>query len=135
NLNTVTVNGIQLPSTTTDRTTGIGIVSSNMLSGIEVAKTVTPAMDANSIGGNVNLRLREAPEGFHYDALLQGNYNTQDHTTDNYQTWVSASNRFFGNRLGAFLQGNARRSNGGGDIATAQWQTLPQADEVAGLRP
>ena len=135
NLNTVTINGIQLPSTTTDRTTGLGIVSSNMLSGIEVAKTVTPAMDANSIGGNVNLRLREAPDGLHYDALLQGNYNTQDRTADNFQTWASASSRFFDNRFGVFVQGNARRFNGGGDIATAEWVTLPRADEVAGRRP
>lgn len=133
--NTVAVNGIQLPSTTTNRTTGLGFISSNMLSGIEVSKTVTPAMDANSIGGNVNLRLREAPEGLHYDAMLQGDYNTQDHTADNYRIWASVSNRFWGGRLGAFLQGNARRFNGGGDIASATWTPLPQADEVAGRRP
>lgn len=135
NLNTVTINGIQLPSTTTDRTTGLGIVSANMLSGIEVAKTVTPAMDANSIGGNVNLRLREAPEGLRYDALLQGNYNEQDHTTDNYQMWGSVSNRFFGDRFGVFVQGNARRSNGGGDIANAEWTALPVDVKIAGQQP
>ena len=133
--NTVTVNGVQLPSTTTNRTTGLGFISSNMLSGIEVAKTVTPAMDANSIGGNVNLRLREAPEGLHYDAMIQGDYNTQDRTADNYRLWASVSNRFLGGKLGAFVQGNARRFNGGGDIASATWQALPQADSVAGRRP
>ncbi len=133
--NTVAVNGVQLPSTTTNRTTGLGFVSANMLSGIEVSKTLTPAMDANSIGGNVNLRLREAPEGLHYDAMFQGDYNTQDRTSDNYRIWASISNRFIDGRLGAFVQGNARRFNGGGDIASATWQPLPQADPVAGRRP
>src|SRR5690625_2589807 len=120
--NTVAVNGVQLPSTTTDRTTGIGFISSNMLAGIEVSKTVTPAMDANTIGGNVNLRLREAPAGFNLDAMLQGDYNMQDHTAGNYRTWLSMSNRFFNDRLGAFIQGNARRFDGGGDVATANWE-------------
>lgn len=133
--NTVSVNGVQLPSTTTNRTTGLGFISANMLAGVEVSKTVTPAMDANSIGGNVNLRLQEAPEGFHYDMMVQGDYNTQDHTADNYRAWASVSNRFLDGLLGAFIQGNARRFNGGGDIASATWQALPQADEVAGRRP
>lgn len=133
--NTITVNGVQLPSTTTDRSTSIGFISSNMLAGIEVSKAVTPAMDANSIGGNVNLRLQEAPEGLHYDTMIQGDYNDQDNTADNYRAWASVSNRFLGDRIGMFLQGNARRLNGGGDIAQTTWTPLSQADLVAGLRP
>ena len=133
--NTVTVNGVQLPSTTTDRSTNLGFISSNMLAGIEVSKAVTPAMDANSIGGNVNLRLQEAREGFHYDTMIQGDYNDQDKTADNYRAWASVSNRFLGDRLGVFVQGNARRFNGGGDIATANWIPLAEADVTSGLRP
>ena len=133
--NTVTVNGVQLPSTGTDRSTSLGFISSNMLAGIEVSKSVTPAMEANSIGGNVNLRLQEAPEGLHYDAMVQGDYNDQDKTADNYRTWASISNRFFGDRLGAFVQGNARRFNGGGDIANFTYVPLPEGDVGGGLRP
>ena len=133
--NTITVNGVQLPSTGTDRATSLGFISSNMLAGIEVSKSVTPAMEANSIGGNVNLRLQEAPEGLHYDTMLQGDYNDQDNTADNYRTWASVSNRFFGDRLGAFVQGNARRFNGGGDIASITYGELPVDDDVVGLRP
>ncbi len=40
------------------RATNLGFISSNMLSGIEVIKAITPDMDANAIGGVVNLRLR-----------------------------------------------------------------------------
>ena len=134
-LNTITVNGIQLPSTDLeDRSTNLGFISSNMLAGIEVTKAVTPAMDANSIGGSVNLRLREAPQGWHYDAMLQGDYNGQDHTYANYRAWGSVSNRFFGDRLGAFVQANARRFDGGQDVGTATYAPLA-SDPGSGLRP
>ena len=131
--NTITVNGVQLPSTTENRSTSLGFISSNMLAGIEVSKSVTPAMDANSIGGNVNLRLQEAPEGLHFDTMLQGEYNDQDHTADNYRAWASVSNRFLGDRLGVFVQGNARRLNEGGDLAVGTLEALPQSDD--GQRP
>lgn len=120
--NLILVNGVQLPSTDMeDRSTNLGFFSSNMLAGIEVTKVVTPDMDANAIGGVVNLRLREAPTGFQYDLFTQGSYNTQDHTYpgQNFKVWGSVSNRFFNDKLGVFIQGNADRSNVGNDEATA----------------
>ena len=89
-----------------DRATDLGFISSNMLSGIEVIKALTPDMDANTLGGVVNLRLREAPTGLHFDVLAQGNYNASDRVTDNYKFWASVSQRFFDDKLGVFLQGN-----------------------------
>ena len=117
-LNQVLINGIELPSTDmNNRSTNLGFISSNLLSGIEVIKALTPDMDANTIGGVVNLRLREAPSGIHFDALTQGNYNSQDHVADNYKFWASISNRFLDDKLGVFLQANADRSDGGNQVA------------------
>jgi hypothetical protein len=126
-LNTVLVNGVQLPATTTnDRSTNLGFISSNMLAGIEVTKAMTPDMDANSIGGVVNLRLREAPIDWHFDILSQGSYNTQNRTYpgENYQLWMSVSNRFLDERLGVFLQGNAYRQDSGPDIGNAVYERM-----------
>jgi TonB-dependent receptor len=124
-MNKVSVNNIELPSTDlNDRSTSLGLISANMLSGIEVIKALTPDLDANAVGGIVNLRLKEAPSGYHFDILAQGNYNRQDRTTDNYKIWTSGSNRFFNDRLGAFLQFNASRSNGGTDVALATYQRM-----------
>ena len=118
--NLIMVNGIQLPSTDVNtRATNLGFISSNMLSGIEVIKVLTPDMDANAIGGVVNLRLREAPSNFHFDVLSQGGLNHQDRTWDNYTFWASASDRFLDDKLGVFIQGNANRSNAGNDQTTA----------------
>jgi TonB-dependent receptor len=130
-MNTVLVNGIQLPATgTEDRGTNLGFISSNMLSGIEVTKAVTPDMDANSIGGVVNLRLREAPVGLRSEVMVQGGYNTQDATFANYQTWASVSNRFLRNRLGVFVQGNLRQVTGGQDQARSVYEPNQLSQQV-----
>ncbi|MBO8131002.1 MAG: TonB-dependent receptor [Candidatus Marinimicrobia bacterium] len=114
--NVVLMNGVQLPSTSlSDRSVNLGFISSNMLSGIEVFKVLTPDMDANSIGGVVNLKIMEAPEGSHFDFFGQGFYNGLDRTTDNYKSWASISKRFFNNKLGVFIQGHMDRSNVGND--------------------
>jgi TonB-dependent receptor len=122
-LNQVLINGIELPSTdmsamTSTRATNLGFISSNLLSGIEVVKALTPDMDANTIGGVVNLKLREAPTGLHFDALAQGNYNATDRVGDNYKFWASVSTRFLDDKLGVFLQGNMDRTDGGDQIAS-----------------
>ena len=83
-MNQILINGIELPSTDmNNRATDLGFISSNLLSGIEVIKALTPDMDANTVGGVVNLQLREAPTGIHFDLLTQGNYNSSDQTTAN----------------------------------------------------
>ncbi|MFH1197821.1 MAG: TonB-dependent receptor [bacterium] len=130
--NLIMINGIQLPSTDiNNRATNLGFISSNMLSGIEVVKVLTPDMDANAIGGIVNLRLREAPSDFHFDMLSQGSVNHQDRTLDNYRFWASASNRYFDDKLGVFVQGNSDRFNGGNDQTTAgyeRYESLPYGE-------
>jgi TonB-dependent receptor len=139
-LNQVLVNGIELPSTdmgvntttTSTRATNLGFISSNLLSGIEVIKAITPDMDANTIGGVVNLRLREAPTGIRFDALAQGNYNSTDRVSDNYKFWASVSNRFFNDKLGVFLQGNMDRTDGGNQIASINPTQLGTANNEYG---
>ncbi len=117
-LNQVLINGIPMPSTDmNNRATDLGFISSNMLSGIEVIKAITPDMDANTVGGVVNLRLASAPSGLHFDFMAQGNYNSTDRTTNTYKVWGSVSNRFFDDKFGVFLQGNADRSDGGNQSA------------------
>jgi hypothetical protein len=120
--NIILVNGIRLPSTDiNNRSVSLGFFSSSMLSGMEVIKTLTPDMDANYIGGVVNLRLAEAPENFHTDMLAQGKYNGQDRTYGNYKFWASASDRFIDNDLGVFVQANTDREDAGGDVTNAEY--------------
>ncbi len=55
-LNTVTMDGERLPTTgSTNRDVSLLGLSSDMVGAIEVSKAITPDMDADAVGGNVNL--------------------------------------------------------------------------------
>lgn len=99
--NLVTVNGVALPATGDwDRSTDLSLISSNMLHGIELKKAVTPDMDADAIGGTVDLKLKEAPEEFAANISIQGGYNQMQKYYGNYNISANVSNRFFDNLLG-----------------------------------
>lgn len=60
-LTNVTVNGQQVAfSNSSSRVVELDVISAAQLSGIEVTKVITPDMDANAIGGSVNLKTRSA---------------------------------------------------------------------------
>lgn len=82
NLNNVTMNGQPLASTAADRATALDLLPASMVASIEVIKAVTPDMDANTIGGTINLRtltafdrpgpfLTGSAEGLIHDRQLQ----------------------------------------------------------------
>jgi len=59
--NAITVNGVRLPANSgTDRSVDLSMISPEILDGIEVYKSPLPDMDAEAVGGTVNLRLRKA---------------------------------------------------------------------------
>jgi TonB-dependent receptor len=118
--NTITVNGIALPATNNnDRSVDLSLVASNMLDGIELKKANTPDMDADALGGTVDLRLKEAPEEMQFDVMLQGGYNQLLNTRNNYAMNLSVSDRFFGGDLGIIAGMNADRNNRSGDLLNA----------------
>lgn len=67
---------MRLPATgKDDRSVDLSLVSSSMLDGIEVKKANTPDMDADALGGTVDLRLKEADKEFSINATAQWGYN------------------------------------------------------------
>jgi TonB-dependent receptor len=122
--NAVTVNGIALPATSNeDRSVDLSLISSNMLDGIELKKANTPDMDADALGGTVDLRLKEAPEGFQANAMVQGGYNKIQDYLGNYNTNASVSNRFFEDDLGVIAGLNADRYNRSADQLSATYRS------------
>ncbi|WP_372756823.1 TonB-dependent receptor [Mariniflexile sp.] len=68
-LNSVTLNGSRIPSAEGDnRNVQMDLIPSDMIQTIEVNKAVTPDMDADAIGGSVNLVTRTSPQGFRLSA-------------------------------------------------------------------
>jgi TonB-dependent receptor len=117
--NQIMINGVQLSSSNPfDRSTDLSMISSNMLEGIEVSKSVLPDMDANVIGGVVNFELREAQlnekGGPQFGLLLQGGYNNLSNAYNKYNNYkyvISGEDRFLNGRFGIFAQLYAERKN------------------------
>lgn len=108
----VTLNGVQLPSTSgTDRGTNLSGISQYALQGVEVFKSLTADMDANSVAGTVNLKLRKADRGFHMNVMAQRGYNDLNKYFGNYKYLGEFSNRFLDNRLGVLFTANAEKVN------------------------
>lgn len=64
-LNSVTLNGSRIPSAEGDnRNVQMDLIPADMIQTIEVSKAVTPDMDADALGGSVNLITRTSPQGF-----------------------------------------------------------------------
>ncbi len=128
--NTVTVNGVALPATNNnDRSVDLSLISSNLLDGIEVKKAPTPDMDADALGGTIDLRLKEAPEQLAVSATAQGGYNQLEKYYGNYNFNVSLSDRFLDNDLGIIAGFNTDRNNRSADKLSASY-TLVGAGAV-----
>lgn len=123
--NTISVDGVQMTATSdANRSVSLAGVSSNSLDGIEVTKAITPDMDANTLGGAVNLRMKEAPEKFTLNILAQGGFNEHDNLYNDYKFVISVGNRFFNKKLGIFATTNMEQVNRGNDVLKMKWMRL-----------
>lgn len=122
-LNSVTLNGDRIPSAEGDnRRMQMDLIPSDMVQTIEVNKTLTPDMDADAIGGSVNLVTRAAPNGPRVSATLSGGLNPiRDKPL--YTGSLVLGNRFFQNKLGAVLSASYNNNDYGSDDVEAVWAT------------
>ena len=99
--NNVTIEGIKMASTSDyDRSVDLSLVQSEMLAGIEVSKSLRADMDADALGGTVNLRLAEAPNKRKISLAAEGGYANLGHDFANYKFSGGYSDRFFDKKLG-----------------------------------
>ena len=114
--NQVLIDGVEMPASDNgDRGVDLSMISSNMLSGIEIYKTVTPDMDAAVLGGTVNFRIREAQKNISnlpiVNLSLQGGYDNLQNVYNNYKFSGSIEKRFFNDKFGVFAQGVIEKKN------------------------
>ena len=77
-LNAASVNGVRLPSPEADtRAVALDVVASELVESIEVKKTLTPDMDADTIGASVEINTTKAfdRDDLFVSAKLEGSYN------------------------------------------------------------
>jgi TonB-dependent receptor len=150
--NSVAVGGITLASTgsaqigttssgagagtlSNDRSVDLTMVTPYMIKSIEVFKSLTPDMEANALGGYVNMELREAPSGFRTNVLFQEGYTQLSDVYGNYRAVVSASDRFFDDKLGVYVLGNAEQYDRSADNMSAGYETASSVVRANGYRP
>jgi TonB-dependent receptor len=120
-LNSVTLNGDRIPSAEGDnRNVQMDLIPSDMIATIEVNKTLTPDMDADAIGGSVNLITRATPNGERISATLAGGYSPI-RQKGIYTGGLVYGNRFFDNKLGVVASGSYNNRDFGSDNIEAVW--------------
>ena len=114
----ITINGVRVPSNAgTDRSVDLSMISPELLQGIEVFKSPTPDMDAEAVGGTVNLVLKKAPDTPKLQLRAGSGYNVMHNDFKDYYFSGSYSRRFFMNRLGMIVQANTDRINRSSEVS------------------
>lgn len=78
NLNTTSVNGVRMASPEADtRSVALDVVDSDILESIEITKSLTPDLDGDGIGGNINIKTLSAfdKDGFFFKAKADAIYS------------------------------------------------------------
>ena len=111
----VTVNGEQVPSPEAEaRQIALDAVPVGVLEAIEVSKAITPDMDADAVGGVVNLVTRKAPEERLLSFESSGGY-AQIREEYAGLTALTLGGRSRDKKLGALFSGSFSRRNFGSD--------------------
>lgn len=120
-LNAVTLNGERIPSAEGDnRRVQMDLIPADMIQTIEVNKAVLPDMDADAIGGSVNLVTRKAPSGLRLSGTAASGYSL---ITDK-PIWTGsliAGDRIANGKLGIIFSGSYTNVDYGSDDVEAVW--------------
>ncbi|GEC73503.1 TonB-dependent receptor [Flavobacterium flevense] len=120
-LNSVTLNGDRIPSAEGDnRNVQMDLIPSDMISTIEVNKTLTSDMDADAIGGSVNLITRATPNGERISATVAGGY-LPIREKASYTAGLVYGNRFLNDKFGAVISGSYNNVDYGSDNVENEW--------------
>ena len=120
-LNSVTLNGDRIPSAEGDnRKVQMDLIPSDMVQTVEVSKTLTPDMDADAIGGSVNLVTRSAPNKLRLSGTASyGNNPIRDGIIGNIS--LVAGGRMLKNVLGLVASVTLNSNQFGSDNVEAVW--------------
>lgn len=92
--NSTTVNGLRIPGPEADsRAVNLDVISSDLIETVEINKSITPDMDGDAVGGNIEIKTLTAfdlPKGF-TKLTVGGSYNATNKKTspDVAGTWAN----------------------------------------------
>ena len=121
-MSSVTINGNRVPSAEGDtRNVQLDLIPADMIQTIEVNKVVTPDMDADAIGGSINLVTKNSPYKRSIAATAGTGYN-----------WISEKaqlnlgftygDRFFNDKLGLMVSASYQNAPSGSYDTEFTWE-------------
>ncbi len=120
-LNSVMINGDRVPSAEAEiRSVQVDLIPAEAIQTIEVSKAVTPDMDADAIGGAVNLITRGAPYEMRLSGTIGGVYSQLSGESRPMSSLVFG-NRFLDNRFGIIASVSYYNYKYGSDNAEGAW--------------
>lgn len=120
-LSSVTINGNRIPSAEGDtRNVQLDLIPADMVQTIEVNKVVTADMDADAIGGSINLVTKNTPNKRMFNATAGSGYNAVSKKAQ-LNLGLTYGDRFFNDKLGLMFSGSYKNAPGGSDNAEFEY--------------
>lgn len=114
-LSSVTINGDRVPSAEGEtRNVQLDLIPADMIQTIEVNKVVTPDMDADAIGGSINLVTKNSPYTRFVSAMAGTGYNWISNKAS-LNLGFTYGDRFFNDKLGLILSLSYQNNPAGSD--------------------
>ncbi len=124
--NSVTINGERIPGAEAEeREIQLDLVPADMVQTIEVNKAITPDMEADAIGGAINLVTRSAPYGRRISFTLGSGYNILA-GKPMYTGAFVLGDRFLNDKLGVIASASYHNHDFGSDNTEAEWDYLDE---------
>ena len=121
-LSSVTINGNRVPSAEGDtRNVQLDLIPADMIQTIEVNKVVTPDMDADAIGGSINLVTKNSPYKRTIAATAGTGYNRISEKAQ-LNLGFTYGDRFFNDKLGVILSASYQNSPSGSYNTEFLWE-------------
>ena len=121
-LSSVTINGNRVPSAEGDtRNVQLDLIPADMVQTIEVNKVITPDMDADAIGGSINLVTKNSPYKRIISATAGSGWNK---VSEKAQTNLGFTygDKFFNDKLGLIVSASYQYAHSGSDNTEFEWK-------------
>ncbi|MDR0938013.1 MAG: TonB-dependent receptor [Mediterranea sp.] len=120
-MSSVSIDGNRIPSAEGDtRNVQLDLIPAEMIQTIEVNKVVTPDMDADAIGGAINLITKSSPYKRTIVATAGSGYNAISQKAQ-LNLGFTYGDRFFDGRLGVMLSASYQNNPAGSDNTEFVW--------------
>jgi TonB-dependent receptor len=128
-LSSITINGERVPSAEAEeRFVQLDLIPADVIETVEVSKAVTPDMDADAIGGSINLITEKAGPEAKIRGTLGSGYSVL-RGKPLYKGKLSYSNRFANNKIGLVLNASILDKSVRSDNVEPAWDYADENDK------